>query len=101
MFSARGLQKAADGTDSVQHPAATKWCTMHGAVSDITSRLFNPGKLPLISTVLFAHTVMPGFTTFDVRLMFAGIKAIKLHAWEAPFEKRINHLREVEMQQIR
>jgi len=33
--------------------------------------------------------------------MCAGIKAIKLHAWEAPFEKRINHLREVEMQQIR
>ena len=34
-------------------------------------------------------------------MMCAGIKAIKLHAWEAPFEKRINHLREVEMQQIR
>ena len=34
-------------------------------------------------------------------LGYAGIKAIKLHAWEAPFEKRINHLREVEMQQIR
>ena len=35
------------------------------------------------------------------KLGSAGIKAIKLHAWEAPFEKRINHLREVEMQQIR
>ena len=31
----------------------------------------------------------------------AGIKAIKLHAWEAPFERRINHLRKVELQQIR
>ena len=44
---------------------------------------------------------MPSFTTLNLWLVFVGMKAIKLHAWEAPFEKRINDLREVEMQQIR
>jgi hypothetical protein len=31
----------------------------------------------------------------------AGIKAVKLYAWEAPFERRINHLRWLELEQIR
>ena len=30
-----------------------------------------------------------------------GIKAVKLYAWERPFERRINHLRWLELEQIR
>ena len=38
----------------------------------------------------------------DCRLaVCAGIKAIKLYAWEEPFRDRINHLRYVELEQIR
>ena len=34
-------------------------------------------------------------------LPHAGIKAVKLYAWERPFERRINHLRWLELEQIR
>ena len=55
----------------------------------------------LFFSMSFDHLSMFFHSCTDACVCRAGIKAIKLHAWEAPFERRINHLREVELQQIR